>query len=318
MHDSPVTNCPRASPLPLACLSPEDDGYPVLLRAIHDPPRRLWVRGALGEGPCVAIVGARACSAYGRTVAEDLAAALAARGIVVVSGLARGIDAAAHRGALRAGSTVAVLPNGIHRIYPVSHRNLAAAVARAGAVVAEFDNAEPPAPWHFPRRNRIIAGLSHCTVVVEAGERSGARITADLALDYDRDVLVVPGNITSPVSRGCNALLAEGARPCIGPDDVLAALPDGVRAALRPPDAAEPAHVAGVAARVLRRCRELGPVTLGTLASGLGLPLPELLATVSDLEADGHLSVRGGGLVDAGQGPILPPERRGGGWGDLP
>lgn len=289
----------------VVCLERDAPGYPPLLRRIHDPPARLWVRGELGDAVFVAIVGARACSAYGRAVAESLGAALAARGVTVVSGLARGIDAAAHRGALRGGVTLAVLPNGIRRVYPATNRALAAAIVRHGALLAEFDNDEAPAPWHFPRRNRIIAGMSLCTVVVEAGEHSGARITADLALDYDREVLVVPGNITSPTSRGCNALLGEGARPCTGPDDVVDSLPADARARLRPPAPAEDPGAgetpgpAGTPARVLRHCRRLGPAAIGRLATELGEPLPALLAAISDLEAAGLVTILPGAVVAA-------------------
>jgi DNA processing protein len=181
-----------------------DGAFPSLLRSIHDPPPGLFVRGdcdlELLEQPSVAIVGARACSAYGASVATDLARELAAAGVSVVSGLARGVDAAAHRGALAAGATVAVLGCGIDRDYPRAHTVLAAEVAARGLIVSEYPPGVEPAPWRFPARNRIVAGLTHATVVVEARERSGALITADLALDEGREVLAVPGEITSVLS----------------------------------------------------------------------------------------------------------------------
>jgi DNA processing protein len=178
---------------------------PPLLSAIHDPPKRLFVRGdadpAILAGPAVAVVGARACSSYGRQVARMLGRELAAAGVVVVSGLARGIDGEAHRGALEAGGhTVAVLGCGIDRDYPAVHTSLARAIAARSLLVSEYAPGVEPAPWRFPARNRIIAGLCVATVVVEARERSGALITADFALEDGREVFAVPGEITRVLS----------------------------------------------------------------------------------------------------------------------
>ena len=203
-------------------------GFPPLLRAIHDPPPGLFLRGEADAElllrPAVAIVGARACSAYGRQVARSLGRDLAAAGLVVVSGLARGVDAEAHRGALEAaGSTVAVLGCGIDRDYPAAHRDLARQVAATGLLVSEYPPGVEPAPWRFPARNRIVAGLCAATVVVEARERSGALITADFALEEGREVLAVPGEITSALSAGSNALLRLGATPLTCAQDVLEA-----------------------------------------------------------------------------------------------
>jgi DNA processing protein len=212
----------------LAWLGRRDPGYPDRLRAIHDPPPGLFVRSSreleLAERPAVAIVGARACSSYGVGVAQTLARELAAAGVVVVSGLARGVDAAAHRGALAAGQTVAVLGCGIDRDYPRAHAGLAAEIAETGWIVSEYAPGVEPAPWRFPARNRIVAGLADATIVVEARERSGALITADLALDEGREVLAVPGEITSQLSRGTNHLLRLGAAPVTCTDDVLRVL----------------------------------------------------------------------------------------------
>jgi DNA processing protein len=182
-----------------------DRRFPPLLHAIHDPPPGLFVRGAreldlLGQ-PSVAIVGARVCSPYGASVATDLGRELATAGVLVVSGLARGVDAAAHRGALESGTTIAVLGCGIDRDYPRAHTVLASEVAARGLLVSEYPPGVEPAPWRFPARNRIVSGLTLATVVVEARERSGALITADLALDEGREVLAVPGEITSLRSR---------------------------------------------------------------------------------------------------------------------
>ena len=172
--------------------------------------------------PAVAIVGARACSAYGRQIARSLGRELAAAGLVVVSGLARGVDSEAHRGALEAaGTTVAVLGCGIDRDYPAANRELARQIAATGLVVSEYAPGVEPAPWRFPARNRIVAGLCAATVVVEARERSGALITADFALEEGREVFAVPGEITSALSAGSNALLRLGATPLTRAEDVL-------------------------------------------------------------------------------------------------
>jgi DNA processing protein len=203
-----------------------DGAYPQLLAAIHDPPSELHLRGngesAILDEPAVAVVGARACSSYGRSVARSLARELAAAGLVVVSGMARGIDGEAHRGALDAGGvTVAVLGCGIDRDYPAAHTELARRICERGLIVSEYGAGIEPAPWRFPARNRIIAGLCRATVVVEARERSGALITADFALEEGRDVLAVPGEVTSALSGGTNALLKLGAGPVTCAGDVL-------------------------------------------------------------------------------------------------
>src|SRR5262245_60638475 len=195
-------------------------GYPPFLAEIHDPPPQLWLRGRaeaeLLSRASVAIVGARACSSYGRAVARSLARDLAAAGVVVVSGMARGVDGEAHRGALEGGGpTVAVLGCGIDRDYPAVHAELARRIGETGLVVSEYPPGVEPAPWRFPARNRIISGLSRAVVVVEARERSGALRTVDFALEQGRDVLVVPGEITSSLSAGVNALLRNGAAPVL-------------------------------------------------------------------------------------------------------
>ena len=191
---------------------------PPLLRAIHDPPRRLYLRGGGAHDvlrrPAVAVVGARACSPYGAQVARMLGRDLAAAGVAVVSGMARGVDGEAHRGALESdGHTIAVLGCGIDRDYPAAHASLARAIAERSLLVSEYEPGVPPAPFRFPARNRIVAGLCVATVVVEARERSGALITADFALEEGREVFAVPGEITSTLSAGTNALLRLGATP---------------------------------------------------------------------------------------------------------
>ncbi len=199
-------------------------GYPGLLSRIDDPPGLLFIRGRLE--PCdalaVAIVGARHASAYGRRVAHQLAGGLARAGYTVVSGLARGIDAAAHRGALEAGGrTIAVLGSGVLSIYPPEHAELALEVIAQGAVLSELPPLTEPQTGTFPSRNRIISGLTLGTVVVEAADRSGALITARLAGEQGREVFAVPGPIDSRMSRGCHALIRDGATLVQGIDDIL-------------------------------------------------------------------------------------------------
>jgi DNA processing protein len=224
-----------------------DRRYPPLLAQLHDPPPRLHARGAVEilSQPAVAVVGARSCSAYGAQIARDLARELTLAGVVVVSGMARGVDGEAHRGSLEAGGpTVAVLGCGIDRDYPRSHADLARRICGTGALISEYPPGVEPAPWHFPARNRIIAGLCVATVVVEARERSGALITADFALELGRDVYAVPGEITSALSAGTNDLLRQGAAPLLSARDVLSSL------GLEPEERAPPA-VSGAAAAVL-------------------------------------------------------------------
>jgi DNA processing protein len=207
---------------------------PPLLRAIHDPPARLYLRGdgdpALLAGPAVAIVGARACSSYGAQVARMLGRELAAAGVVVVSGLARGIDAEAHRGALETeGQTVAVLGCGIDRDYPAAHAELARRISESGGIVSEYEPGIEPAPWRFPARNRIIAALADAVVIVEARSRSGALITVDLAMEIGRPIYAVPGEITSALSAGTNELLQHGHATAItSARDVLTTLGIGL------------------------------------------------------------------------------------------
>ena len=202
-----------------------DDEYPSRLRQIPDPPPALFVRGEVADldRPAVAVVGARRASGYGRRVAEELGRDLAAAGLVVVSGLAAGIDGAAHRGALAAdGRTVAVLGTGIDQVYPPWHGDLAREIAASGAIATEFPPGTPPLPGHFPQRNRIVSGLAVATVVVEADERSGSLITAAHALDQNRSVFAVPGPVGSSRHAGPHRLIREGAGLVRSAEDVLA------------------------------------------------------------------------------------------------
>lgn len=269
-----------------------DPAYPALLAAIHDPPSSLWLRGAaepeLLDELGVAVVGARSCSAYGRSVARSLSRELAAAGAVVLSGLARGIDGEAHRGALDAGGrTVAVLGCGIDRDYPAAHAELARRiVASGGLVVSEYEPGVEPAPWRFPARNRIIAGLARLTVVVEARTRSGALITADMALEQGRDVMAVPGEITSALSGGTNGLLRQGAAPVTGVRDVLESL--GL-------EIAEPvAAPLDPAASSLLDALEAAPRTIDELTTLTGLEAGVVAAALTALELDGRVSTGDG------------------------
>jgi DNA processing protein len=281
----------RLARLGFRFLGRPDPGFPPLLRAIHDPPPGLFVRGeqeaALLGRPAVAIVGARACSAYGRQVARTLGRELAAAGLVVVSGLARGIDADAHRGALEAGGrTVAVLGCGIDRDYPAANRELARQIAATGLVVSEYAPGIEPAPWRFPARNRIVAGLCVATVVVEARERSGALITADFALEEGREVFAVPGEITSALSAGANALLRLGATPLTCARDVLESYGIAI------PEAALP-ELGPTASAVLERVRD-GAAGADELARATRLGAGELAAALTELELAGAVAEEGG------------------------
>jgi DNA processing protein len=213
-----------------------DPAYPALLKQIHDPPPRLFVRGSIPEAPAIAVIGSRRATPYGRHVAHRLARQLSDCGVVVVSGLARGIDAAAHRGALEGATpTVAVMATGLDRIYPPEHRELADAIAATGAIVTEAEEGTLPLPGRFPVRNRIISGLSLGVLVVEAAERSGALITARMAGEQGRDVFCVPGSIDNPLAIGSHRLIKDGAKLVQTVEDVLEELPALARARTRAP-----------------------------------------------------------------------------------
>ena len=268
-----------------------DPSFPELLRAIHDPPPLLYLRGAavpeLLARPAVAVVGARACSSYGRSVTRSLTRELAAAGLVVVSGMARGIDGEAHRGALESGgATVAVLGCGIDRDYPAAHAELARRICEHGLVVSEYEPGVEPAPWRFPARNRIIAGLCRATVVVEARDRSGALITADFALEEGRDVLAVPGEITSSLSAGTNALLKLGAGPVTCAADVLE-LYD-----LEPVDT-QVRSLGPVADSLLDRLRDQS-LTADELVRASGLDPANGAAALMELELAGRVTLEDG------------------------
>jgi DNA processing protein len=263
--------------------------FPPLLGAIHDPPDRLWARGdaTLLSASAVAVVGARKATGLGLEMSERLGAGLGSAGVVVVSGCAIGIDAAAHRGALRmGGATVAVLAGGLDVAVPPSNRTLAERIVAAGGCLAgEFPDGVPVGRWAFPRRNRIIAGLARVIVVVEAAARSGALITARHALAAGREVMAVPGHPLQPEHAGSNALLSDGARPVTRVEDILEELGELPRLETGAPFDPPPAEVraTGLPARV-RSALGSVPQSAESLAGGLGLPLRAVLGALTELE----------------------------------
>jgi DNA processing protein len=273
-------------------LARSDARFPRLLKAIFDPPPALYLRGSaapeLLARRAVAVVGARSCSPYGAQVARMLGRELAGAGLLVVSGLARGIDGEAHRGALEAGSpTVGVLGCGIDRDYPAVNAALSRRMEEEGLVVSEYEAGIEPAPWRFPARNRIIAGLCEAVVVVEARERSGALITADFALEEGREVFAVPGEITSALSAGSNSLLKLGATPLTGAGDVLDALGIERVAAQADPDVSEAAK------RVLALVRD-GPAAADDLTVRASLDAGAVSVALTELELAGLVACADG------------------------
>ena len=287
----------RASENGIEIVTLVDRDYPPALADLGlQAPPVLYVRGRLSQAPAISIVGSRKADAYGLEVAAWFARRLAAAGLVVISGFARGIDQAAHRSALAAragtGSTTAVLGCGIDVDYPRNSRRTAAEIARHGCLITEFPLGRQPRPNHFPIRNRLIAALGFASVVVRAARRSGSLITARLALDLGRDVYAVPGSVLSRESAGAHLLLRDGAIPALDPDAMLETLPTSILARLEraSEDTAEPTRSAsaGVSevADLLGALRE-GARTPEELASRLQRPVPGVLATLARLEVDG-------------------------------
>jgi DNA processing protein len=277
----------RARKLGFTILTPLSPEYPELLRQIADPPLAIYVQGDPGilSRPAVAVVGSRNATAYGRTAAETLAAGLAARGYTVVSGFARGIDAAAHRAAVKTGGkTVAVLGCGGDIDYPKGHAELRDEILKSGCMVTEFPFGTEPEKHTFPRRNRIISGLALGVVVVEAMERSGALITARHAMEQNREVFAVPGGIFSPGSFGPNRLIRDGAKLVETVDDIVEEL-TGQLALPLPPVGEAPVGEApvGEEAKVYSALSS-EPVYVDDLGTRVGLPIARLLSVLSLLE----------------------------------
>jgi len=325
----------RATRMGAAILTPDDGGFPPLLRDAADPPAVLFARGvpAPDDRLAVAVVGARRATHWGATFAFRLGRDLAAAGFTVTSGLARGIDAAAHRGALASGGrTIALLGSGLDRVYPGEHRRLAEAIAGRGMVMTELPFGTPPLARHFPERNRLIAGMAWATVIVEAARGSGSLITASLALDGGRLVFAVPGPPGEPNAEGTNALLRAGAHCCRGARDVIEDLaPQIAEAAARVAESrvaaggaagdgatggngaaptAEPDTAAGLDAAARRVLAALSPTRgadLGRLERATGLAPGPLLAALLELELRGLATQLPGQRFVAAEGR---PERK--------
>lgn len=267
-------------------------GYPALLESIERPPRRLWVRGKIPSPPGVGIVGTRRATRYGLGLAREMGAAVAGAGWTVVSGLARGIDGAAHRGCLDAsGVGVAVLGSGVDVWYPPEHRQLGEALVDGdGAVISEYEPGSRPEPWHFPERNRIISGLSAVVVVVEAAEKGGALITARLAAEQGREVFAVPGDVNRRTSVGTNLLIRDGALPVLGPGDLLEAL----SLVLGPPPR-EPRERESLGLTI-----PAGGAPLEAVIEENGGDAARLLPILGRLEAEGRVRVCDGEVVVLG------------------
>ena len=284
----PDAEARRIEDLGFRVLTWDDEDYPVRLREITQPPPVLYLWGQLAPQDkwSTAVVGTRQPTAYGQAVARDLAAALAANGITVVSGLARGIDTVAHRAALEAGGrTLAVLGSGLDQIYPPEHEKLGQEIVKNGAILTEYPLGTRPEPGNFPPRNRIISGLALAVVIVEAGEGSGALITADFAADQGREVFAVPGPIFNRASKGTNRLIKAGARPLTAPEDVLEVLNMDVIA--RYETASEELPEDDTERRVLEALSS-DPLHVDDLRARVGLPVSEINASLTMLELKGR------------------------------
>lgn len=289
--DRAAEECKKAENLGIRILDVLHPEYPCLLREIYDPPAILYIRGKQWDSslPQVAIVGTRRPTGYGINCAERFAEDLAARGVAVTSGLARGIDASAHRGALRAGTTYAVFGSGLDFIYPRENKKLAENTEEKGALVSEFPLGTPPSPENFPIRNRIIAGMALGVVVVEAAEYSGSLITARLALEGNREVFAVPGNITSPNSFGPHVLIRQGAKLVAGWQEIIEELPHPIRERLLLPliaemEAATPPGLEGVEKKIWEMLSVHDAVAIDSLLARISLAASDVYSALLTLE----------------------------------
>jgi DNA processing protein len=293
-HEKAIEELEKTRSLGGDVLILDDGSYPFLLREITDPPITLYVKGdwqTCFDLPCIGVVGSRKCSTYGENASEMLARDLAANGVCVVSGLARGIDTAAHRGAIRGrGRTIAVLGTGIDTVYPKENWRLVEEIlASGGAIVSQFPLETPPLKDNFPYRNRIISGLSLGILIVEASERSGSLITARLAMEQNREVLAVPGNITSKNSFGTNYLIKSGAKLVQQWQDVVTELPAEISARILPPKmdetkAVDAAKKAETAKKQSEKQPELAPANLSETERKIwDLLSPDELVHIDDL-----------------------------------
>jgi DNA processing protein len=284
----------RLESLGIRVLTSEDEAYPARLKEIEQPPPLLYVRGEWlpDDQFAVAIVGTRRITPYGRQVTEQLAAQLAGSGVTIVSGLARGVDAVAHAAALDAGGrTAAILGSGVDRIYPPENRGLAERMLKHGALLSDYPLGTPPESSNFPPRNRIISGLTMATVVVEAGDSSGALITAEFAAEQGRDVFSVPGSILAPQSRGTNRLIQNGALPLLEPQDILQALDLRL---IGQQKAARRALPADAIERELINALGSEPVHVDELRNQTGLPVEKVSAALVMMELKGLVRQVGG------------------------
>ena len=275
-----------------------DTRFPPLLREIDDPPAALFVLGkaeALAE-PQVAIVGSRSATPLGRSTAADFSRALSRRGLCIISGLAEGIDAAAHEAALECGGlTVGVCATGLDRVYPRRHQELAHRIAAQGALVSESPPGAGLQQWMFPRRNRIISGMSAGVVVVEAARRSGAGITARAAAEQGREVFAVPGSIYSPLAKGCHALIRNGAKLVERPEDILEELPPLLQIGHSELSGADSAQPARLELPLFANLLQHGPASVDELVRESGLGAAEVSATLTRLELEGRVHSLPGG-----------------------
>jgi len=271
-------------------------GYPEPLSEIPDPPTVLYACGNLDAlaSPCVAIVGTRRPTVYGLRMAEEFGAELGGRGVCVVSGLARGVDAAAHRGCLeKDGTTIAVLGNGVDVIYPRENQQLAARIVQKGLIISEFHPGTAPSPWHFPIRNRIVSGISLGALVIEAGERSGSLITARLAMEHNREVFALPGNITSPLSIGPNFLIKQGAKLAQSWRDIVDEFPEEIRHDIlmkedaQLSDKPDTGAISEDGARLMEILKRDEAAHFDWLAERFGLNIPRLSFALMELETAG-------------------------------
>lgn len=272
----------------------DDAIYPRRLKEIDQPPPVLFVRGSINveDDWAVSVVGTRRVTPYGRQVASEIARYLAQNGVTVVSGLARGVDAIAHQTAMQAGGrTLAILGSGVDTIYPPEHRKLAEDISRQGAVISDYPLGTQPESRNFPPRNRIIAGLSLATIVVEAGETSGALITAEFAVEQGRDVFAVPGSILTPQSEGTNRLIEQGARPLLRMSEILESLK---LEQIPEKQASRKAIAASPEENRLLSCLTQDPRHIDEICALSGLPIQAVSATLTMMELKGLVTQVGG------------------------
>ncbi len=271
-----------------------EEGYPRLLKEIDQSPPVLYIKGKLSPADefAVAMVGTRRISSYGQQITRDISLYLASHGLTVVSGLARGVDALAHQSVLNGGGrTIAVLGSGVDVIYPPEHRQLADEIVKNGAIISDYPMGTQPEGINFPPRNRIISGLSLATIVIEAGERSGALITADFALEQGRDVFAVPGNILSPSSRGTNRLIQNGAYPLVSPQDVLDVLE---LSQLNEVKTARQTLPADTTEAMILNVMDHNPVHVDEISHRISLPIEKISASLTMMELKGMVQHVGG------------------------